>query len=40
MNWYPVSPGDGGPGDSYKITFQNRAVLIEGDPERVANTTA
>jgi prepilin-type N-terminal cleavage/methylation domain-containing protein/prepilin-type processing-associated H-X9-DG protein len=39
MNWYPSSPGDGGPGDSYKVTFLNRVVLQEGDPERLGKYT-
>jgi prepilin-type N-terminal cleavage/methylation domain-containing protein/prepilin-type processing-associated H-X9-DG protein len=35
MNWYPMSPDDGGPSNNYKITFLNRAVLVEKDPERL-----
>jgi prepilin-type processing-associated H-X9-DG protein len=34
-----MSPNDGGPSDSYKITFLNRVVYVEGDPERLGKYT-
>jgi len=35
MNWYPISPNDGGPTNLYTVTFLNRALIEQDDPTRL-----